>query len=178
MTGDTTGQSVSLELYVRSLAPRAGHAQQEALIRRLEELDATDRIDEYSVTVWGRRVSLSSAAAETDAGQFVLDRVEAFRDWARRSSRSVDSFFETHRVESSLTDEEYVALVLPAVVLAEYRDGELAYVAPCSDGGTATTPADQLDHLESSPVLDSDPLGNRGGADQGPDQYLTAEDEE
>jgi len=168
-----TPQEVTVELHVRSLAPRGGKGQQESAIERLDQLASTGRIEEFSVNVWGRRVSLSSAAAETDAAQFVLDRVDEFRDWARRTGRSVDSFFETRRVESSITDEQYAALVLPSLTLAEYRDGELAYVAPCTDGDTVHTVDDRLDVLASSPAMDSDPLGGDRR-----EQVLAAEEEE
>lgn len=174
MNSDTQQESVTVELHVRSLAPRAGKGQQESAIDRLNELESEGHIDEFSVNVWGKRVSLSSAASQTDAAQFVLDRVEEFRDWARRTGRSVDSFFETRRVESSITDEKYAALVLPSLTLAEYRGGELAYVAPCSDGGDVHTVDDRLDTLESGPVMDSDPLGE--GTHSGP--MLAAEEAE
>lgn len=154
MNTDVTQDAVSVDLHVRSLAPRAGHAQQNAVIERLDELESAGQIDEFTVNVWGRQVSLSTAAAKTDAGQFVLNRVDQFREWARESGRSVDSFFETRRVQSSITDEQYAALVLPALTLAEYHDGELAYVAPCSDGDTVCTVADRIDVLEASGVTD------------------------
>jgi hypothetical protein len=145
---------VTVELHVRSLAPRAGHTQQEAAIERLDRLESRGRVDEFSVNVWGHQVSLSTAAARTDAGQFVLDRVEEFREWAEETGRSVDSFFETRRVSSEIMDEDFAALVLPAVTLAEYREGELSFVAPCSDGESVCTVADRIDVLAASGVTD------------------------
>lgn len=154
MNTDSTEERVTLDLHVRSLAPRAGHAQQESVIERLDELEAGGYIDEFTVNVWGRQISLSTAAARTDAGQFVLDRVDEFRAWAAETDRSVDSFFETRRVESEITDQEYAALVLPVLTLAEYRDDELAYVAPCTDGETVVTVEDRIDVLETTRVTD------------------------
>lgn len=150
MTGDRDQGRVRVELHVRSLAPRAGGRQQERVIDRLDHLESAGRVDEATVDVWGRQVGLSSAAARTDAGRYVLDRVESFREWADETGRSVESFFETRRVSSDITDEEYVALVLPSLTLAEYRDGDLAYVAPCSDGDEVTTVPDRLDVLAAS----------------------------
>jgi hypothetical protein len=147
MTTDRDQGRVRVELHVRSLAPRAGGHRQERVIDRLDRLEAAGHIDEVTVDVWGRQVSLSSAAARTDAGRYVLDRVASVREWADETGRSVASFFETRRVESEITDEEYVALVLPTLTLAEYRDGDLAHVAPCSDGGEVTTVSDRLDVL-------------------------------
>ncbi|WP_336002138.1 HTH domain-containing protein [Halorientalis halophila] len=153
MTTETQQERVTVDLHVRSLTPRGGPGQQEAVIERLEELVESGHVDEFSLDVWGRQVSLSTAAARTDAGRDVLNRVEAFRDWAAETDRSVDSFFETRRVSSTVTDENYVALVLPRVTLAEYRDGDLAYVAPCTDGEDVCTVLDRLDALETEPTV-------------------------
>ncbi|MFB6082949.1 MAG: HTH domain-containing protein [Halorientalis sp.] len=151
MTSETT--AVTVDLHVRSLTPRAGHGRQEAVIERLERLADTGQIDEFSVQVWGRQVSPSTAAARTDAGQNVLNRVEQFRDWAADTDRSISSFFETRQVSSEMTDESYVALVLPMFTLAEYHDDELAFVAPCSDGDGVHTVTDRLDVLESEATI-------------------------
>ncbi|MFD1585748.1 HTH domain-containing protein [Halorientalis brevis] len=154
MNADTSQEAVTVDLHVRSLAPRAGHAQQNVAIERLDDLESADRIEAFNVHVWGHQISLSTAAANTDAGQFVLDRVEQFRSWAAETGRSVDSFFETRRVESEIMDEEYAALVLPSLTLAEYRDGDLAFVAPCSDDGSVCTVEDRIDVLAASGVTD------------------------
>lgn len=154
MNSGTSEGTLTVDLHVRSLAPGPGQSQQERVIERLDDLETGGYVDEFTVNVWGRQVSLSSAVARTDAGQFVLDRVEEFREWAAGTDRSIDSFFETRRVESSITDQEYAALVLPALTLAEYRDGDLAYVAPCTDGETVVTVEDRLDTLERNRVTE------------------------
>jgi len=171
MTSERHQSRVRVELHVRSLAPRAGKRQQERVIDRLDRLESAGHVDELSVDVWGRQVELSSAAARTDAGRFVLDRVDAFREWAAETGRSVESFFRTRRVESTITDESYAALVLPSLTLAEYRDGDLAHVAPCTDGDEVTTVADRLD------VLASD-TGTVTGPTAGPRQPVPTEIEE
>ncbi|MFB6164873.1 MAG: HTH domain-containing protein [Haloarculaceae archaeon] len=147
MTGAHDSERVTVELYVRSLGPRAGIDRQERAVERLDALAAKGALAAFSVSVWGRRVSLSTTTARTDAGQSVLERVDAFRAWAEDAGRSVESFFETQRVTSELADREYAALVLPALTLSEYRDGDLAFVAPSSDGGSVCTVADRIDHL-------------------------------
>ncbi|WP_299265956.1 HTH domain-containing protein [Halorientalis sp.] len=153
MTTEATSERVTVDLHVRSLTPRAGHGRQEVVIERLERLADTGQIHEFSVQLWGRQVSLSTAAARTDAGQNVLDRVEQFRDWAADTDRSISSFFETRRISSEMTEESYVALVLPMFTLAEYHDDDLAYVAPCSDGDGVCTVTDRLDTLEHESVV-------------------------
>jgi hypothetical protein len=166
MTSEDAPTPVTVELHVRSLAPQGGRDQQESAIERLDRLATDGRIDEFSVDVWGQQVSLSTASARTDAGRAVLDRVEAFREWADETGRSVESFFETRRVASEITDQQYVSLVLPTLTLAEYRDGDLSFVAPCSDGGTVTTVTDRIDGYESGDVSPMDT--NRSGLDAEP----------
>lgn len=149
---------VRLELYVRSLSPRGTYRRQEALIERLERLSAAGRIDDYSVEVWGRRVAFSTAAARTEAGKHALARHAVFKRWADANDRSIGSFFEVRTVDSKLADERYRALIFPGAALAEYRDGELRHVAPCSDGGTVYTVEDRLDRFEQgAPRVEESP---------------------
>lgn len=144
------GGNRTVELYVRSLAPRAAHDRLEDFVDTLETLEARDRIVDYTVHVWGSRIDRTSAAARTEAGQFVTERVEAFTDWACEQGLSMGSFFEEESVESSITGEEYTAMTLPTAALAEYVDGELAFVAPCSNGEAVCTVMDRLEALESN----------------------------
>lgn len=135
---------------MRSLAPRAAHGHLEDLVEQLEMLDTRDRIDEFTVHVWGARVDRTSAVARTDAGRFVTERVEAFSEWACENGLSMGSFFDEEPVESAITGEEYTATILPTAALAEYVDDELAFVAPCSDGDTVLTVTDRLDALQNN----------------------------
>lgn len=151
-----TTQHMTVELYVRSLTSWAGRPQQEAVINRLERLNATDGIDEFTVHVWGQQVPLSTT---TDAGQSVLDRVAEFREWAADTGRSLDRAFRTRQVDSEFVDEQYETLVLPMVVLAEYQDDDLRYVAPCSENGEVCTVRDRLDQLTTSETEQSEADG-------------------
>ena len=151
MSGTETnvdGGNRTLELYVRSLAPRAAHDRQEDVVARLERLATRGRVAEYAVHVWGSRIDLASTAAETDAGRFVRERVEAFTDWTADNGLSTEPFFEEESVDSSLTGEEYTAVTLPTATLAEYVDGELDFVTPCTDGDTVLGVEDRLQELE------------------------------
>ena len=67
-----------VELFVRSLSPQSGRSPAVTQLEGLRALADEGAID-LSVSVWGREVGLSTTAARTDAGQFVLDRVAAFR---------------------------------------------------------------------------------------------------
>lgn len=137
-----------MELFVRSLAPRACHDRQESLVERLGTLAAEGQVRDYAVHVWGSRVDLSSAAVETETGRFLRDRVEAFRTWRADNGLSTAPFFEEESVESTLAGEAYSAVTLPAATLAEYVDGELDFVTPCTDGDSVLTVQDRIEQLE------------------------------
>jgi hypothetical protein len=144
------GGKRTVELYVRSLAPRGAHRQLEELLEKLESLQARGDVVEYSVHVWGARIDPTSAMAETDAGQFLRERVRAFSEWASENGYSTGSFFEAEPIESTITGEEYAAMTLPTATLAEYVDGELAFVTPCTNGETVYTTADRLEALSGN----------------------------
>jgi len=137
-----------IELYVRSLMPDGAHERQEAVIERLERLDQNDDIDGFSVIVWGKQVSRESAAAHTEEGTYILNRVAEFKQWALSNNVSLESFYQTTEIESELT-EDYSAMVLPVMGLAEYDDGELKHVAPCTKGDVVHTIMDRLERLEA-----------------------------
>jgi len=145
MTG-TTGPRI--ELYVRSLLPDGAGHRQNAVIDRLQQLDAEDEIADFSVIVWGKQIARESAGARTEEGEYILNRVAEFKQWALSNNVSLESFYQNHEVENDATDEAYKAMVLPVMGLAEYEDGELRHVAPCTDGDAVHTIMDRLDRLE------------------------------
>jgi hypothetical protein len=173
-----------VELFVRSLSPGAGRSPATTQLDRLRRL-ADDGTVDLSVSVWGREVGLSTTATRTDTGEFVLDRVAAFREWADTHDVCVETFFETREVESGLTGESYTALVLPVACLAEYRDDELVHVAPYTTDSAVHTVADRVTALEAAggdsvtkerpaavPSSTTDPLGTHhsGSRTTDPDQ--------
>ena len=137
-----------IELYVRSLVPNGAHERQEAVIERLETLDQHDDIADFSVIVWGKQVARESAAAHTEEGKYILNRVAEFKQWALSNNVSLESFYQTTEIESELTDD-YSAMVLPVMGLAEYHGGELQHVAPCTKGDVVHTIMDRLERLEA-----------------------------
>jgi len=137
-----------IELYVRSLMPDGAHERQEAVIDRLETLDQEGKIEDFSVIVWGKQVSRESVAAHTEEGKYILNRVAEFKQWALSNNVSLSSFYQTTEIQSELTDN-YSAMVLPVMGLAEYGDGELQHVAPCTSDDVVHTIMDRLDRLEA-----------------------------
>ncbi|MFC6973835.1 HTH domain-containing protein [Halomicroarcula sp. GCM10025709] len=137
-----------IELYVRSMLPDGAHERQEAVLDRLDRLDREDEIEGFNVVVWGKQIAPESAAANTEEGKYILNRVAEFKQWALSNNVSLESFYQSGEVESEVTDEAYDAMVLPVMGLAEYRDGELSHVAPCTEGDVVHTIMDRLEAIE------------------------------
>ncbi|MDG5775456.1 hypothetical protein QA599_03300 [Haloarculaceae archaeon H-GB1-1] len=151
-----------LELYVRSLLPDGAHERQEAAIERLDRLDENDDVSEYSVVVWGKQVAPETAAARTREGEYILNRIAEFKQWALGNTVSLESFYQERRVDAPVTAEAHTAITLPVMGLAEYHGGELTHVAPCTDGDTVHTVVERLEQLENGqtepPTSPQDPI--------------------
>jgi hypothetical protein len=137
-----------VELFVRSLSPATPNPAT-AQLPRLRRLADEGTLD-LTVSVWGREVGLSTTAGRTDPGTCVLDRVAAAREWADDNDVSVEPFFETREVDSTLTGESYTALVLPTACLAEYDGDELVHVAPYATDSAVHAVSDRVDALEDA----------------------------
>jgi len=144
-----TGTQPRIELYVRSLLPDGAQNRQEAVVERLQRLDAADEIEDFSVIVWGKQIARESASARTEEGEYILNRVAEFKQWALSNNVSLESFYQRQEVENDVTGDAYTAMVLPVMGLAEYEDGELRHVAPCTDGDVVHTIMDRLEELEN-----------------------------
>jgi hypothetical protein len=138
-----------IELYVRSMLPDGAGKRQETVIDTLEELDREDEISGYNVVVWGKQIAPESAAANTEAGRYILNRVAEFKQWALSNNVSLESFYQRTTVDSEVTGESHDAMVLPVMGLAEYDEDELAHVAPCTNGDDVHTITDRLETLEA-----------------------------
>lgn len=147
---------MSMELFVRSLTPSGAAQRQEAILDRLERLDERGVIDGYTVTVWGEQVVPGSLAARTDAGKEIVATVDSFEEWASAMGVSVDRFFEEQSVESAVTGERYAATSLPVLAMAEYVDGDLAWVTPHEDEDGVHTVVDRLDRIEEGTEANAD----------------------
>lgn len=119
----------TVELGVRSLSDEV----QPLLDETLRRLRGTDEVDEVGVRVYGRSFDPTGQAAATEPGRALADRLEAFREWARESDASFGPFFRARTVER-LVGETCTRVDLPTVTLAEFRGGDLAFVAPCRIG--------------------------------------------
>lgn len=132
-----------IEVYVRSLAPTATRDKQERIVGRLQSLEDEGRIKAVDYTLCGECVCPSLNTAETDIAQLLLDRYEAFGEWADDAGRDLVGF-EERDTESLLTGTTVTGIVFPRMVLAEYRNGDLAFVAPSTNGVEQTSVGDRI----------------------------------
>lgn len=161
MSDGESPPQIRLELYVRSLLPRGACESQEAIVDRLQELADEGAVDAVDVTVWGRGIATSTAAA-TEVGRELQQRVEQFTGWAGERGLTLRPRFERRSVSSRLTDESYDAIYFPAMAVAAFRNDDLAFVAPSADGTTVYTVEDVLAAFERG--IDPDRLPVEGSA--------------
>ena len=145
VTPDELAERPRVELFVRSLAPETARAEQERVIERLGRLEERGRVRAVDVHVCGACICPSTAAAETEVGQFLLDRFERFESWAEDRGRSLVGF-RRRCVDSMVAGETVTGVTFPRMTLAEFADGDLRFVAPSTNSGTSTV-MDRIDQI-------------------------------
>jgi len=143
----STSSDLRLELFVRSLAPETARPQQEAVIERLRALADAETVTDTELHVTGDCVCPSTVAAETETGRFLLDRYEAFTEWADDADAELLGF-QDRCVESSMTGQTVTGIQFPRLILAVYVDDTLQMVAPAVVDGTELTVADVQNRIE------------------------------
>ena len=138
------GSPPRVEVYLRSLAPTDIRDTQEQIVDRLRTLDDERRIKGVNYTLCGECVCPSLKTAETDIAKLLLRRYESFEEWADENDRELVGF-EQRDTESLLTGTSVTGIVFPRLTLAEYRNGELTFVAPSTNGTEQTSVGDRLD---------------------------------
>ena len=148
----TAGTTV--EVCVRSLAADV----QPLLDETLGRLREADDVDEIGVTVYGRSFDPTGPAAVTGPGRALADRLAAFRRWASENDASFGPFFRAQAVDR-LEGGSCTRVDLPTVTLAEYRDGDLVFVAPCRLAGRHHSVLDRADRLATGEVRSATAVG-------------------
>ncbi|EMA01111.1 hypothetical protein SAMN05443574_101544 [Haloarcula vallismortis] len=143
---DSTANPVRVELFVRSLCPEDGTQQQHYVIDRLQALADAGRIADLSILIWGRRIE-PRLAQRTAEGRRLLERLSTFEQWERNSDASLAAFDWQHPVTNMASDESVNVITLPTLALAEYVDGDLQHVAPCTRDGTVYRVVDRVTNL-------------------------------
>jgi len=138
------------ELYVRSLAPTNGWDRQEGVIERLQDLAEAETIDGFELVVTGQCICPDSAAVETDTGRFLLDRLRAFEAWAERDGVTLDPCYRRRDEKSTYTGERHTGISVPNIAMAEFSDGDLAFLTPCWTDGRRVTVEERLEVISDT----------------------------
>jgi DNA-binding Lrp family transcriptional regulator len=146
----TPDKHLGVDLYVRADAPIVD--RRAVVVERLERLERRERIDEYSVQLWPRAISLDLVERVDESR--VVDAVRAFETWAEQCDRYLSPCFEVSTTHSMITDESDRLLVLPVLCVAVFSDGSLVDVAPSSDGDSVRTVEDLLADVATGAVSD------------------------
>lgn len=126
-----TTSGTRARLHVRETLPTPVRGGRERAMDRLSDLVAAGTVVEYHVDVWDKRIP-----ADGSGDPELRDTYLAFADWAEDAGVTLSPFFETRECYSWETGERGTWVVLPALCLSVYEDGELAAVYPHRDGDT------------------------------------------
>jgi len=147
------GGSHRVETFIRSRTPAAGtHSRRAELFRTLERQAATDKIEQYDVTLLGEKLCLCERCRALQDEAELLDTVEQLGSWRDGGIRSTG--FVEHEIDSSITDEQYTVLVPPEIALGIYVGNSLAGVFPCMAAGINFRPEAYLDGLAAGAVAE------------------------
>lgn len=117
------------ELYLRGDTYGTYDAQQ-AVLRRVRELEAADVFDESMVAQEWERIR----TVDEDRRDGALATYEEFSEWAQRNGHSLEPAFEERTRSYVGLDRADEVVVFPVVSLAVYEGERLEAVFPCSDG--------------------------------------------
>jgi len=130
MSSSTAPGGRRATLFVRSDLPAPSQKHCNAIECELQELVCRDVLDGVETVEWEKRVPLQGPGNGAER-----DLYNEFADWAREAGVCLAPFFDTRLCYSPTTGEKRRELVMPAVCLAVYEDGDLVQVAPFADAG-------------------------------------------
>ncbi|WP_136591557.1 HTH domain-containing protein [Salinigranum halophilum] len=146
MTSRKPSEDLRVEVWMRDLSPPPGDPRKNVL-SRLRAFEAEGFVDEVSVRVWGKNVTVSRE--EDDEGRTVIrERVSEFQRWAERNGHSLEPAFRWRDQSSMVSEGGNEVIRLPLQCLAVYADDNLVAVFPCSMNGETNTVGDCLARLE------------------------------
>ncbi|WP_284008965.1 HTH domain-containing protein [Haloarcula pelagica] len=131
-----------VELFVRGSLPTPSRKRQAAVEADLEELARRGAVDETTTTTWAKRVPIEDCGARTERARY-----NEFAAWARQAGATLAPFFDTRLCYSMQTGEKREELVMPAMCVAVYEDGDLTRVAPATGDDGPTSIEDCLTDL-------------------------------
>ena len=131
-------------LHVRETLPAPVRGRRERVTDRLSALVAGGTLAEYDVVPWDKRIP-----ADGSGDPDTQDTYLAFCAWAEERGVGLSPFFEARECYSWETGERGTWVVLPALCLSVYEDGELVAVYPHRDGDTYQSVWTGIDSLET-----------------------------
>lgn len=140
-TTETEG-AVHAALYSRDELPPPADAQVEEMSTRLDRLVSRGHLDEFDRSTWVKRTPVD------DCDRSLRDLYLSFTAWANEHDRTLVPFFQTRECYSADTSGRENWLVLPAMCLAVYEEGQLTAVYPHHDGEKTYTVEDGVAVLE------------------------------
>lgn len=143
MTPSERTRGTRVELFGRESLPKPAAGRHERVASRLDALASAGAIGSVEVRRWPKRLPCDGSA---DAS--VRDQYLAYVAWAEENGVSLTPFFNTRECYSMETGERGQWVVLPALCLAVYEDGDLSAVYPHADGDTYRSVASGLRSLE------------------------------
>lgn len=150
-------------LFTRDDLPTPARKRRDAVVQQLRRLEARGDIGALDVVDWAKRVPVAVSSAQ-------CDRHEAFSAWADAAGVRLTPFFDTRVCYCTETGRKREELVLPALCLAVYEDGELSTVAPHADGGRSVSVEDIIDGLDATDAADDIEAAEDAGAATVPTQ--------
>ena len=140
------GERRRVELWTRT-DPTWADQTYVGVVRRLKRLESAGWLDEFDRRSWGPCVD-TARPPSTERETVVRNRVGAFREWARRTGRTLSALEATRIYGEGRMGAERSVVALPSVVLASYRDGALEWVTPNEDATGLHTAAEWVDAAE------------------------------
>lgn len=129
MTPAERTRGTVVELYGRDDLPAPARGRRDRVAAHLAELESAGTIAGFDVRWWPKRLPRDGTGTRE-----VRDRYLAFADWAEDRGVSLAPFFGTRKCYSTATGERGEWVVLPALCLAVYGDGDLTAVYPHANG--------------------------------------------
>jgi hypothetical protein len=132
-------------LHVRERLPAPVRGRRERVTDRLSALVADGALAEFDVRTWDKRLP-----ADGSGDPELRDTYLAFDAWADERGVDLAPFFQTRECYSWETGERGTWMVLPALCLSVYEDGELTAVYPHRDGDTYHSVWTGIESLEET----------------------------
>jgi hypothetical protein len=102
------------------------------LVTQAESLADEGAVEAVDIRVWNAHQNLSSPI-HSHRQQEARATLQTLKRWAWRHGLELVGFGERRRAGRGRLGPEYVVQRVPPVLLAEYENGLLVNVAPCSD---------------------------------------------